>query len=215
MILTPIDVDRLPEALDRFGRGLGEPWARHVFARIAIPGHAERASGALAETHQAAALRLAAEFGMDILPGSPRLDYGWNGAALRRETEAYVLLHEIAHFQLASPERRSCIDFGLGAGPESGASAAADAAASLFGLEREREEARASLLGILWEAEFGQPALASFLDQNWLEGVGRPGTAAHFEKVLATLRDGGFVTSDGRPTRRLRRAPDAPSLCAD
>src|SRR5579875_3682033 len=140
MILTPIDVDRLPEVLDLFGRGLGEPLARRVFARIAVPEHAERASGALAEAHQTAALRLAAEFGMGILPGSPRLDYGWNGTALRRETEAYVLLHEIAHFQLASPERRRCIDFGLGAGPESGASAAAEAAASLSGLERESEE---------------------------------------------------------------------------
>ena len=67
----------------------------------------------------------------------------------------------------------------------------------------------ASLLGILWEVELGHPALASFLDQNWLEGAERPGTAAHLRSVLEALRDGGFITGDGRPTRFLRAAPDA------
>jgi len=46
----------------------------------------------------------------------------------------------------------------------------------------------ASLLGILWEVELGQPALASFLDQNWLEGIPRPAPARHFAAVLARLR---------------------------
>jgi hypothetical protein len=43
------------------------------------------------------------------------------------------------------------------------------------------------LLGILWEAELGQPALASFLDQNWLEGLDRS-AATHFTTVLGNLR---------------------------
>ena len=66
----------------------------------------------------------------------------------------------------------------------------------------------ASLLGILWEAEFGHPALASFLDQNWLEGAERPGTVAHFRSILAALGSGGFLTADGRPTLRLRAAAE-------
>ena len=45
------------------------------------------------------------------------------------------------------------------------------------------DEALASLLGILWEAALGQPALASFLDQNWLEGLDRS-AAPHFTAVL-------------------------------
>jgi hypothetical protein len=51
---------------------------------------------------------------------------------------------------------------------------------------REEDEATASLLGILWEAALGQPALASFLDQNWLEGVDRS-AAIHFTSVVETL----------------------------
>ena len=141
-------------------------------------------------------------------PGSPRLDVSWDGTAFRVETEAYVLLHELAHYQLAAPLRRGTIDFGLGPGPETGDRERAERAALLFGLEREREEAMASLLGILWEAELGQPALASFLDQNWLEGAGKRGAAAHFETTLANLTRGNFVTAEGRPTMVLRQSAD-------
>jgi len=53
-------------------------------------------------------------------------------------------------------------------------------------VEREADEAAASMLGILWEARLGQPALASFLDQNWLEGLERS-AAAHFTAMLRRL----------------------------
>ena len=49
----------------------------------------------------------------------------------------------------------------------------------------------ASLAGILWEARLGQPALASFLDQNWLEGGER--APAHFTAVAARLRERGLL----------------------
>jgi len=54
-------------------------------------------------------------------------------------------------------------------------------------LARAEEEAEASLLGIVWEARLDQPALASFLDQNWLEGLERS-AAGHFSNVVAGLR---------------------------
>ena len=111
------------------------------------------------------------------LPARPRAGSAGTGGRSGADTEAYVLLHEIAHFQLAAPARRRLADFGLGPGPESGDRSTAQRQAVLHGVDREREEAKASLLGILWEAELGQPALASFLDQNWLEGAGAP---AHF-----------------------------------
>lgn len=202
MILTPIEADALPRVLERFAASLASP-ARSVFHRIADPRAAQRAGGAEASAHHAVALKLAASLGMGILPGSPALDVGWNGSALRAETEAYVLLHEIAHFQVAPQERRALIDFGLGPGPETGDRAAAARATTIFGLEREREEALASLLGILWEVEFRQPALASFLDQNWLEGAGKPEAAAHFTTVLGQLQQLGLIDPDGRPHARL------------
>jgi len=208
MILTPIEPDRLPALLERFALALGEGAARDVFGRIARPSDAARASGRAAAAHHHAALALATRVGMAVRPGSPKLDFSWDGKALRGDTEAYVLLHEAAHFQLAAPLRRQAIDFGLGPGPETGDRAAAAAAASLFDLAAEREEAMASLLGILWEAALGHPALASFLDQNWLEGAERPGTAEHFRSTLAKLAAGGFVDGAGYPTTRLRTTPD-------
>jgi hypothetical protein len=209
MILTPIEADRLPALLERFALALGEGAACDVFRRMARPEDAARASGPTAAAHHRDALALASRVGMAVRPGSPRLDFSWSGKALRGDTEAYVLLHEVAHFQLAAPLRRHAIDFGLGPGPETGDRAGAAAAASLFELAAEREEAMASLLGILWEAALGHPALASFLDQNWLEGAERPGTAEHFRSTLARLAAGGFVDAAGRPTTLLRTAPDA------
>jgi hypothetical protein len=208
MILSPIDAAALPALLARFGASLDDASAAAAFWRIARIADRERAAGAQAEADHEAALRLAAEFGMGILPGNPRRDVSWDGFNLRAETEAYVLIHEVAHLQLASPARRRRIDFGLGAGPETGLRAAADRAQCLDGLPREREEARASLLGILWEAELGQPALASLLDQNWLEGAGRRGAAEHFCGTLAGLREEGFLDAEMRPTRRLRQRAD-------
>jgi hypothetical protein len=208
MILTPLDSARLPAALDRFAASLCCEDARRVFKRIARIENAERASGALAALHHEAALDFAASFGITTMSGAPEAGFSWDGQRLRSDTEAYVLIHEVAHFQLASPARRRVVDFGLGAGPDTGERASADAAMCVFGLARETEEAMASLLGVLWEVELGQPGLASFLDHNWLEGAGRPSTAAYFAAMVGRLRAGGFLDAQLHPTRRLRSEPD-------
>ncbi len=202
MMLTKIPPHLLRRTLDRFAAELHDLYTQRVLRRIAVPGRWKRARKADAASHHGAALRLARKFGMEARPGRPQSGVSWDGRGLRTGTEAYVLLHEIAHFQLAPPARRRRIDFGLGPGPETGDRAGAERQRAADGLVREREEAMASLLGILWEIELGQPALASFLDQNWLEG---PGAARHFTEILGALRAGGFVTALGRPRRRLRR----------
>lgn len=207
MILTPVAPDRLRRALAGFGAALAHDEARRIFQRLILPQSAARARRSAAKADHRAALRLARRVGLGLRPGSPRRGVSWDGRALRIDTEAYVLLHEVAHFQLAAPARRRRIDFGLGPGPETGDRATAERAARLSLLAREREEAMTSLLGILWESALGQPALASFLDQNWLEGAA---PARHFETILARLRAGGYVTAGGRPIRRLRRSPDPP-----
>jgi elongation factor P hydroxylase len=143
--------------------------------------------------------------GIAVHSGSPARNFGWDGSIMRAGTEAYVLLHEIAHYLLAPQPRRRRREFGLGPGPETGHRAAAERATMLTGMAREREEAKASLLGILWEAALGQPALASFLDQNWLEGAD---PVAHFERMLAALMRDGLVNRDGKPhpgARKKRR----------
>ncbi len=191
MILTPIPLDALDGALDRFAAGLGDPPARHVFEQIRATS-AERACGEEAERHRLAALAVARDCGMAAHPPDIECRFNWDGTALNGATEAYVILHEVAHFVLTPPERRGLVDFGLGPGPDTLDRDAAERAAVLPPLARAEDEAAASLLGILWEALLGQPALASFLDQNWLEGLDRS-AAAHFTGVLAGLRRRGLL----------------------
>jgi len=191
MILTPVPRDRLGLALDRFIAGIGDPYARGVFRRIRATSP-NRAAGAEAERHRQVAHSIARAFGMAIHPDGRSGPHNWDGMALNGATEAYVTLHEIAHFVLAPPERRRLVDFGLGPGPDTLDRDAALRAAILPPLAREEDEAAASLLGIVWEAQLGQPALASFLDQNWLEGLDRS-AAFHFTAVLGSLRGRGLL----------------------
>ena len=192
MILTPIPRDQLGYALDRFMASICEPYARGVFGQIRATSP-DRAAGAEAERHRQVALSIARDLGMAIHPDETSPPHNWDGTALNGNTEAYVILHEIAHFVLAPPERRRLVDFGLGPGPDTLDRDAAVSAAVLPPLAREEDEAAASLLGIIWEARLGQPALASFLDQNWLEGLERS-AASHFNAVLANLRRRGLLS---------------------
>jgi len=186
MILTPIPDDQLAGTLDRFMASLVDGLSRAVFARIRATSP-DRAAGAEAERHRLAALSFARTFGLATHPEGTSCRFNWDGAALNGATEAFVILHEVAHFVLAPPERRGLVEFGLGPGPDTLDREVAERAAVLSPLMREEDEATASLLGIVWEAALGQPALASFLDQNWLEGINRS-AAAHFIAVVETLR---------------------------
>jgi hypothetical protein len=194
MILTPIPRGELDYALDRFAAGLSDPLARRAFAEVRATSP-DRATGADAESHRLAALAFARDCGMAVHSPDIECRFNWDGAALNGATEAYVILHEIAHFMLAPAERRGVIDFGLGPGPDTLDRAAATRAAVLALAARGEDEAAASLLGILWETRLGQPALASFLDQNWLEGLDRS-AAAHFSAVFTRLRRRGLLAID-------------------
>ncbi|HXP06369.1 MAG TPA: hypothetical protein VN808_19810 [Stellaceae bacterium] len=193
MILTPIPAEQLDAALDRLAGGLTTREARAALATIRTTS-ADRAAGAEAERHRLAALDFARAHGIAVHPQGTACAYNWDGAALDGATEAYVILHEVAHYLLAPPERRALPDFGLGPGPDTRDRDGAERTASVALLDREADEATASLLGILWEAELGQPALASFLDQNWLEGLERS-AVAHFSAVAKRLLARGLWRS--------------------
>ena len=197
MILTPIPREALAGALDCFMAGLPNRLSRAVFASIRATSP-DRAAEAEAEQHRLTALSFARGFGMAIHSEGTRCRFNWDGTALSSATEAYVILHEVAHFALAPPERRALVEFGLGPGPDTLVRDAAECAAVVSPLAREEDEVAASLLGILWEAELGQPALASFLDQNWLEGLDRS-AAVHFTTVLETLRHRGLLSVERAP----------------
>lgn len=197
MILTPISPDALAGTLDRFMAGLRDGFSRAVFQWIRSTSP-DRAADAEAERHRRAALSFAGGFGMTIHPAGIPCRFNWDGAALCSATEAYVILHEVAHFLLAPAERRGLVEFGLGPGPDTVDRETAEDAAVLSLVERDAEEAAASLLGILWEAALGQPALASFLDQNWLEGLDRS-APGHFTAVIEMLQRRGTISCELPP----------------
>jgi hypothetical protein len=213
MILTAIPREQLDQVLDRFMAKLEEPFSRVAFRRIRATS-ADRAGGELAERHRQAALSLARSLGMAVHADGVECAFNWDGRALNSATEAYIILHEAAHFVLAPSKRRRLVDFGLGPGPDTRDRDAAARATVLSPLAREADEAAASLLGIIWEAKLGQPALASFLDQNWLEGLERS-AHSHFTAVVGELQRRGLLDPtwpavfDRSTTHRSGRAAGA------
>ena len=200
MILTPIDPARLPDMLAVFAAALPATGpARATFARIAAT--QEFCPGLKADlwAGQAKAVALARRLGIPTRDEDPAQSFSFDGQAIRTRSETSVVFHEIAHWQIAGGARRALADFGLGAGPETGRAAEADAAACVDVATKEDEENLASLLGILWEVAHDEPAILAFAEQNWLELYDRPGTPAHFVRCLAALIARGLVTDDGIP----------------
>lgn len=210
MILTPIDHTILSGLRAEFDLALADyPLARAVFRRItAVVPDGDLLSLSTDPDHQSGAVELCRRFGFGILDMTPQEHFTWDGHSVAIRLEPSVLIHEVAHYQLSSPERRGVLDFGLGAGPESGRKAEADAVQSLFLPERDVEEGLCSLLGILWEAELGQPAVLAFLEQNWLEGGASLHNLAHFRKVVRWLHEMGLIDGLGAPTMGLRQEGD-------
>jgi len=196
--LSRQDEDGLPAILDRIAVGL-RSGALAAFRRITADPLAQRAAPYDTTAHRRAAVDLARRFGIPLIDEPPMAGFSWDGEALRIRSEAYVLMHEVAHWQLCPAERLGLPDFGLGAGPETGRQAEADAARRVDPETELLEEQRSSLLGILWEAALCQPALNAFLEQNWLEGWERGAAAAHFTRILSDLVRLGLATPEGLP----------------
>ncbi|MEA1650221.1 elongation factor P hydroxylase [Nitrospirillum sp. BR 11164] len=200
MILTPIPLEELPAILaDLRGRLTGaDPLVAAVFERIAdtldlVP------LGVDTPRHRADGIALAHRFGIETIDELPMAAYSWDGRAIRTQSESYVLIHEIGHWLVAPPERRSLVDFGLGAGPETGRVEEANAAICVDRDTQIEEEALSSLIGILWEVELGQPAIMAFLEQNWLEGWDRAACIDNLADNLANLHRRGLIDANYRP----------------
>jgi hypothetical protein len=202
--LSPIAPDQLPEALAAFARGIAhESHAAAAFARIeATIGNRTDVEGLTR-----AALALCRRLGIAVIDEEPARAFSWDGRFLRTRSEPCVLFHEIAHWQLAPPDRRDVPDFGLGAGPETGKKTEADAARSAGEAQKINEEAEASLLGILWEAQFGGPAIDAFLEQNWLERFESEGTHRLFIDTIAALRARRLIDASAEPVAHPSAGP--------
>ena len=208
MMLTPASHADLDRLLPPFFAALEEdliPWRALFAITRRIP------NGSLMElstdpVHHREAIALCRRFELGLIDLAPQQYFTWDGDAAAIRIEPSVLIHEVAHYQCATAERRLLPDFGLGAGPETGRKDEANAVQQLFCPERDVEEALTSLLGILWEAELGQPAILAFLEQNWLEGGTK--SVAHFRKCVHWLLSMGLIDDDARPTQGLRSEDD-------
>ncbi|HYD31241.1 MAG TPA: hypothetical protein VEB64_10365 [Azospirillaceae bacterium] len=198
MILTPIPADDTAGALERFAAKLAHhSLALKVLRRIAaswpVTGEVDTPE------QRSQGVRLAHAFGIGTLDEEPMRAFMWDGKVIRTRIEASVIVHEVAHWLCCPPERRAALDFGLGAGPETGRMAEAEAALSTDENTRQEEECLTSLLGILWEAELGHPAILAFLEQNWLESIDRPSAIGYFTRMVDRLLADGLIDTDGRP----------------
>lgn len=199
MRLTPIDRDTLGRALARVGSYLAASTpARAAFDRIAQT-HSAFDKPYDTPADRQAACDLATSFGIPTIDQEPAAAFSWDGRAIRARSEASVLIHEVAHWQIAPADRRGLPDFGLGAGPETGRVADAEAARCASDRVKEHEELMASLLGILWEAALGQPAIHAFIEQNWLEAWDRPAAGEQFRRTVDDLMSRGLIGADGMP----------------
>ncbi len=210
MILSPIAPPELKRILSAFLEGLsGAPRAAAAFSRIAATWPVKLGTED-SPAQRLRAMALAQAFGIATLDEEPQRAFSWDGKVIRWRTEASVTVHEVAHWLLCPPERRHLPDFGLGAGPETGLREIADAALAVSSSEREHEEVLTSLLGILWEAELGLPAILAFLEQNWLEGPERSSTRNFFVSHLEELYQRALVDTEGRPVPPQNSPPPAP-----
>ena len=194
MMLTPLTRPCVPKLLCNFSNVLrDDTLEKKVFTRIAATLHwVQGTSLELSQCphHRKEARELAKTFGMNVSDQSPNDGFTWDGSTLSTNMEPSVIIHDVAHFQVCTPDRRYIPDFGLGAGPETGYRMQADAQARVHGVDRDIEESLASLLGILWEVELKQPAVLAFLEQNWLKGSNRsqPATSAKHQDPIHDRR---------------------------
>ena len=213
MILTSVDSLRLPAVLPQF-RTLVQHDALALRVWDLITSHIPDGNLMRLSTdtgHHRQGVELCREFGFGLKDCDPQTWFTWDGVNVATGMEPSVLIHEVGHYQCAAPYRRNLPDFGLGAGPETGIGrAAANAVQTVFGAQADMEEGLSSLLGILWEAELGQPAILAFLEQNWLEGGADARNVNHFLRMVKVLRRHDLIDDRGHPTRALRVMEDAP-----
>lgn len=199
MVLTPINQFNLPVIIERFNDWLGDRGvSANAFKKIEQTHRNYNDAVDTPLDHQKA-VSLNCGWGIPTIDRAPAEAYSWDGRAVSTRTEASVLIHEVAHWLVAPSNRRTLPDFGLGAGPETGWVVKANAVRCVDDVTKEREELYASLLGILYEAALGLPAIHSFIEQNWFEGWGRAAAVAQFDEVVRGLFSAGHIDETGLP----------------
>jgi hypothetical protein len=119
--------------------------------------------------------------GISTVDSDPQDRYQYDGTAIAvKNISVSAMLHEIAHWMLASEEERKLIDYGLGCGPNTGeknhsAAMVAERAqikTEFLVMSKENlhmtDDSYASLLGIAFEAALGYDINQTLKVHNWI-----------------------------------------------
>ncbi len=112
------------------------------------------------------------------------------------------LIHDIAHFVVAAPERRTMPEFGLGDAPDTH-TVGLPRAKGMTAHQAQQEEELTSALGIYWERQLGLNWRKTYQDHSWV-GPFMPGptkekeifdiTADHkFARMLQELKKRNII----------------------
>lgn len=124
----------------------------------------------------------------------------WDGKRIATHGQkATDILHDVAHWCVADPDRRAVPDFGLGVGPDANFKLlnrdGDEHPPQLLGPSAtDREEERSSLLGILIEMNLGMYPAHTMAEHSWAIH----GTDKAFDRTLSWLADRGFINRQGR-----------------
>jgi hypothetical protein len=119
--------------------------------------------------------QLADHYGVELSWRSEGDNYSYDGKTValldwqgKPRTEANVI-HDIAHWVMASPTRRSYPEFGLGPSPDTGTLRVATRVSDSYSTD---EECRSSILGVYWQWRYGIGDWKDTLEHhNWLDGT--------------------------------------------
>ena len=129
-------------------------------------------------------------FGLSHLPLEKGL-HCWEADGIVRSNTSSNTLHEIAHYQLASSERRNLVNFGLGNCPdEKGVS---HPSMDMTYDKTYEEEKLASVLGIMMEKHLGLDWMNTYLQHAWGDIVE---AGDIFSDYVKKLQDMGFLSGE-------------------
>ena len=143
------------------------------------------------------AARLVAYMRLSMEERTPYESYMWDGQSFNAELPDRHILHDVAHWMVAAPERRCLPEFGLRSGPETDPSLTVHAI--LEQQEEKWEEVRAALLGILLQKALGMPC-GLMAEEVALFNKGEPiRLEEDWFPAYTWLRKAGMVDDHGFP----------------
>lgn len=134
------------------------------------------------------------DLGLSFTEDTPRGGdlYLWTGNQFHiGEMTAANIIHEIAHWLVATEEERNTPEFNLGLAPEPGCRTLSR---KMPKKEAQCKECMASVLGIQIELTLGLPWEKTHSMHGWSD------TDQSFEDRVALLKGKGFLNAEGRPT---------------